>query len=87
MFSLWFAAPTHFVTQAQAADQRKALARRFLFDTQEKIANAELRKVEVKYDPTLTPQQKEETLAAIERKLEILRRREECFAEGEIECD
>lgn len=87
LFGIWFAAPMYFVPQAQAADQTKAIARRFLFEVQEQIANAELRKIEVKYNTEIPPQQKEETLAALDLKLAVLRRREECHAEGKIECD
>lgn len=82
----FFAVPKYVVLQAHAAEDRAAIARLILADVRESIIDLELEKVRIDNRRGLSTAEKTEQKALLDRKLDILKRREECLERGEIKC-
>lgn len=73
-------------TPAQAAEDHANIIRWELEETRDEIRDVGLRIVEVKYDPDLPTQAKEELIVGYDADMAELKKKEACLEEDRLDC-
>ena len=87
VYVIWAGSDRFVVTQAEAAEDHKKIARWQRNSVRRQIEATELKKVETKYRPDLQPKAKDELISGYDIKLKRLRKSEACLDAGRLDCE
>ena len=84
--SVYVLSDNFIVTEAEAAQQHQSFYRWRAEDLQKQMADVKLAKVQIKYRQDMSPQAKDEVIAAYDVKLQQLERQIACLDSGKPDC-